>query len=299
MPITAITFMLASLAISGVIPFSGFWSKDDILSYALHKNFFLYLFGLIAALMTAFYMTREVILVFFGKARWGESAEAELANLQSHGVGAGATQLAAGGTDDPHDSDGPVAVEAVHHAHDVHPHESVWMMTVPLIVLAFFATTAGVLNLPFSENMEFLNRWLEPVIGQYQAQFEQSTLQLIVELTVSTIFALTGIGLGYAVYVKRKFPAKKIELPFLYHGWYIDHGVTVFMGGPGRKLFDLVALFDKVVIDGAVNGVGRLTRGGAARLRHVQNGYVRWYALMVGLGAVLIIAFVLTQVSFS
>jgi len=172
-------------------------------------------------------------------------------------------------------------------------------MTVPLMVLAFFATIAGVLNLPFTENMEFLNRWLEPVIGQYQAHLEESTLQLIVELTISTIFALSGIALAYAVYVKRKFPARKIELPFLYHGWYVDHGVTIFMGGVGRRMFELIALFDKVVIDGAVNGVGKLTRGGAAHLRHVQNGYVRWYALMVGLGAVLIVAFVLTQVSFS
>jgi len=299
MPITAFTFMIGWLAISGVIPFSGFWSKDDVLSYALQKNFLLYLFGLIAALMTAFYMSREVILVFFGKARWGESAEAELANLQSHGVGAGATQLSAGGTDDPHDADGPLLVDDIEHAKSVHPHESVWMMTIPLLVLAFFATIAGFINLPFTDTTEFLNRWLEPVIGQYQTHLHESTLQLIVELTVSTIVALTGIGLAYAVYVKRRFPARKIELPFLYHGWYIDHGVTLFMGGPGRKLFELVALFDKVVIDGAVNGVGKLTRGGALRLRGVQNGYVRWYALMIGLGAVLVIAFVLTQVSFT
>jgi NADH-quinone oxidoreductase subunit L len=99
--------------------------------------------------------------------------------------------------------------------------------------------------------------------------------------------------------VQRRFPAEKVELPFLYHGWYIDHGVTVFAGGPGRRLFDLAALFDRVVIDGAVNGVGRATRGGAAWLRGTQNGYVRWYALMVGLGVALIIGFVLTQVSFS
>jgi NADH-quinone oxidoreductase subunit L len=300
MPITAFTFMIGWLAISGVIPFSGFWSKDDVLAYALHKNFLLYLFGLITALMTAFYMSREVILVFFGKARWGESAEAELANLQAHGVGAGATPLGAR-TDDADAAAGTDTLVAVdeHHAHDVQPHESVWMMTIPLIVLAFFAAIAGILNLPFTENMEFLNRWLEPVIGQYQAHLEESTLQLIVELTVSTIVALTGIGLAYAVYVKHKFPARRIELPFLYHAWYIDHGVTLFVGGPGRKLFELVALFDKVVIDGAVNGVGRLTRGGASRLRTVQNGYVRWYALMIGLGAVLIIAFILTQVSFT
>ena len=132
------------------------------------------------------------------------------------------------------------------------------MMTVPLIVLAFFAAIAGVLNLPFTENMEFLNRWLEPVIGQYQAHLEESTLQLIVELTISTIVAFTGIGARLPrVREAQGSRPSKIELPFLYHGWYIDHGVTLFMGGPGRKLFELVALFDRVVIDGAVNGVGR------------------------------------------
>jgi NADH-quinone oxidoreductase subunit L len=297
MPITAITFMVGWLAISGVIPFSGFWSKDDVLAYALHKNFFLYLIGLIAALITAFYMSREVFLVFFGKARWGESAEAELANLQSHGVGAGATQLKAGGTDDPHDDEGPLTAEAISHAKETHPHESVWMMTVPLVVLAFFAATAGVLNLPFTENMQFLDRWLEPVIGQYQAHLEESGVQLAIELTVSTIFALTGITLAFLVYMKHKVKANKIEQPILYHGWYVDHGVTVFMGGPGRKLFELCATFDRVVIDGAVNGVARLTRGGAGHLRTVQNGFVRWYALMIGLGAVLILAFILTQVT--
>ncbi len=311
MPITAITFMIGWLAISGVIPFSGFWSKDDVLAYALHKNFFLYLFGLIAALITAFYMSREVFLVFFGNARWGDSAEAELANLRAHGVGAGATELRGGAPAEAGvagdvgeatvagDPDvGPAPVTAETHAHDVHPHESAWTMTVPLIVLAFFAAIAGVLNLPFTENMEFLNRWLEPVIGQYQAHLEESTLQLVVELTVSTIFALTGIALAYAVYMKRRFPARKVELPILYHGWYIDHGVTVFMGGIGRRMFEMIAMFDRVVIDGAVNGVGRATRGGAMRLRAVQNGYVRWYALMIAGGAVIVVAFVLTQVNF-
>ena len=298
MPITAITFMVGWLAISGVIPFSGFWSKDDVLAYALHKNFFLYLFGLIAALFTAFYMSREVFLVFFGKARWGESAEAELANLKAHGVGAGATPLHAGTVGDPDADLGAVTDDEIEHATTVHPHESVWMMTVPLVVLAFFAATAGVLNLPFTENMEFLNRWLEPVIGQYQAHLEESTLQLVVELTISTIVALSGIALAYAVYMKHKVKASKVEHPILFHGWYIDHGVTLFMGGPGRKLFDLAATFDRVVIDGAVNGVGRLTRGGASHLRSIQNGYVRWYALMIGLGTVLILAFILTQVNF-
>jgi NADH:ubiquinone oxidoreductase subunit 5 (subunit L)/multisubunit Na+/H+ antiporter MnhA subunit len=69
------------------------------------------------------------------------------------------------------------------------------------------------------------------------------------------------------------------------------------MGGIGRKGFELIAMFDKVVIYGAVNGVGRATRGGASRLRAIENGYVRWYALMIGVGAILIVAFVMTQVS--
>ena len=72
MPITAGTFIVGWLAISGVPPFSGFWSKDEILTYALHKNLALYLVGLFTALLTAFYMSREVFLVFYGEARWNE-----------------------------------------------------------------------------------------------------------------------------------------------------------------------------------------------------------------------------------
>ena len=167
-------------------------------------------------------------------------------------------------------------------------------------MLAFFAAIAGLLNLPFTENMEFLNRWLEPVIGQYQAHLEESTLQLIVELTISTIVAFTGIGLAYFVYVKRTVPGQaRSSCRSCTTAGTSTTASPCSWAGPGRKLFELVALFDRVVIDGAVNGVGRAHPWGAARLRTVQNGYVRWYALMIGLGAVLIIAFVLTQVSFT
>jgi len=99
------------------------------------------------------------------------------------------------------------------------------------------------------------------------------------------------------VYLKNKVDPHRIELPFFANGWYIDQSITKFMGGIGRKGFELIAMFDKVVIDGAVNGVGRATRGGASRLRAIENGYVRWYALMIGVGAILIVAFVMTQVS--
>jgi NADH-quinone oxidoreductase subunit L len=298
MPVTAMTFIVGWLAISGVPPFSGFWSKDDILSYALHMSPILYAVGLITALITAFYMSRLVFRVFYGDARWGESADAELANLDAHAAiattgtdaDAVATDAApAGDSADAHADAGHVAV---------HPHESPWPMTVPLLVLAFFAAIAGLLNLPFTEHLEFLNRWLEPVIGATQSHVSLSGVELWTELLISTVIALTGITLAYFVYLKHKVDPRRIELSFFANGWYIDRTITNFMGGVGRRSFELIAMFDKVVIDGAVNGVGRATRGGAIRLRTVQNGYVRWYALMIGVGAVLVMAFVLTQVSF-
>lgn len=171
-------------------------------------------------------------------------------------------------------------------------------MLIPLVVLAFFSAIAGVMNLPFTEKLEFLDHWLEPVVGANQAVLHLGGGQLAFELITSTIVALTGIGLAYYVYLKKRIDARRIELPFFANGWYIDQGITAFMGGIGRKAFEMIALFDSVVIDGAVNGVGRATRGGAVRLRNVQNGYVRWYALMIGVGAVVIMAFVLTQVNF-
>lgn len=293
MPITAITFIIGWLAIAGVPPFSGFWSKDDILAYALHKSVVLYVIGLVTALLTAFYMSRQVFMVFFGEARWSESQEAELANKVAHETAHEVTD------DDAHVGDHADAHGDAHGGHGVVPHESPRTMTIPLIVLAFFAAIAGVLNLPFTEHLEFLNRWLEPVVGAAQTQLHLSGTQLAIELLTSTVVALVGISIAYAVYMKHKVDARRIELPLFANGWYIDSSITNFMGGLGRKGFELIAMFDKVVIDGAVNGVARATRGGAMRLRTVQSGYVRWYALMIGVGAVLIVAFVLSQVSFS
>ncbi|MCX6509908.1 MAG: NADH-quinone oxidoreductase subunit L [Actinobacteria bacterium] len=292
MPVTAITFIVGWLAIAGVPPFSGFWSKDDILAYALHKSVILYIFGLITALLTAFYMSRLVFRIFYGDARWGESAEAELANLNAH-TATDTVDADATAHGDVHDD---AHAESGHGA--VHPHESKWPMLVPLIVLAFFAAIAGVLNLPFTEHLEFLNRWLEPVIGENQAHLSLGGVQLTIELLLSTTIAIVGIIAAYLVYLKHKVDPRRIELPFFANGWYIDQSITKFMGGVGRKGFELIAMFDKVVIDGAVNGVGRATRGGASRLRSIENGYVRWYALMIGVGAVLLVAFAMTQVSF-
>jgi NADH-quinone oxidoreductase subunit L len=77
----------------------------------------------------------------------------------------------------------------------------------------------------------------------------------------------------------------------LARGWFYDELVSRFMGGPGRKLFDLGAFFDRVVVDGAVNGVATVVRGSGTVLRRVQTGFVRSYALGVALGAFLLMGY--------
>ncbi|MEO7371395.1 MAG: NADH-quinone oxidoreductase subunit L [Ilumatobacteraceae bacterium] len=246
MPITAATFIVGWLAIAGVPPFAGFWSKDDILLAAYDKSPVLWAVGLVTALLTAYYMTRQVIMVFYGKARWH----------------------------DAHDQ---------HGAHgDFQPHESPAIMLLPLVVLAALAIVGGGLNLPFKPSTEKLTQWLEPVIGTHE-----STTAKVPLAVIATIIALLGIAAAAAVYAKHK--AKPIEPKILAEGWYYDAAVTKFMGGPGREAFDGVAWYDANIIDGAVNGVGRLVRGTAQRIRTVQSGNVRNYAAAIGVGVVLML----------
>ena len=100
------------------------------------------------------------------------------------------------------------------------------------------------------------------------------------------------------VYLRNRFPASRVELPILARAWRIDESITDFMGGPGRRSFDLVAWFDATVIDGTVNGVGRIVRQGGGTLRRVQSGLVRSYAAMVAVGAVALLVWFLSRASF-
>ncbi len=280
LPITSGAFIVGWLAISGVPPFSGFWSKDEILSYALQKSPALYAVGLFTALLTAYYMSRQVFMVFYGDSKWAESNEAEEAARDRAAVEAAGDQ-----TDEaaPHFPDG------------FEPHESPWTMTLPLVVLAVLAAVAGLLNLPFPSSWHFLENWLEPSFAlSHQAVLGYSDATIVLLLAVSTLVALTGIAIAYLVYEKRTLPV--VEPEPLHDGLYIDTSIAALVGGPGAEVAQGLAIADSVGIDGAVNGVGRLSRWSAARVRVVQNGYVRVYALMVGAGSVLLIAFVLTRV---
>ncbi len=253
MPITAFTFIIGWLAIAGVPPFAGFWSKDEILLFAFAKSPVLYVLGMVTALLTAYYMTRQVIMVFYGEARWHDAHE-------EHG------------------------------AHgDWKPHESPALMVVPLVVLAVLSVFGGLLQLPFSHDVKFLERWLEPVIelGERNIVGTWADDNKYVLLGIAAVIAFAGIYLSIAVYAKKELPA--VEPEILAEGWYYDKGVSAFMGGPGRKAFDAVAWFDKHMVDGAVDGTGKAVRGAAGGLRKGQSGYVRQYASLIGVAVVLLL----------
>jgi NADH-quinone oxidoreductase subunit L len=293
MPITAGCFIVGWLAISGVIPFSGFWSKDEILTYALHKSLALYLVGLFTALLTAWYMSREVFMVFFGEAKWEDNRPAPVPPLVASDAPADPA------SDAPADAAADAGGAEPEGAHGgVHPHESPWTMTFPLVVLAILATIAGFLNLPFSGTEHWLEDWLAPVTGRYGAVLTYSNAQIAGLLAISTVVALSGIGLAYLVFIKHRVPAEKVEPEFFLKGWYYDLAVSDFMGGPGRRFFEGLAWFDRTVIDGAVNGIGGLAKGSGTLVRRVQNGYVRTYALAMTIGTLVLIIYILTRINY-
>ena len=277
MPITAGTFIIGWLAISGVPPFSGFWSKDEVLLAAYNENFLLWVLLLIAAVMTAFYMSRLVFMTFFGEARW----DAELDDAPAEAA------------DEPDDH----ADEAADH-HGVHPHESPWTMWLPLVALAGLAIVAGLLNLPFSSDLKFLEHWLEPVLFGNEVHVDASGGTKWVLAIIAVIGGAVGIIGAFAIYMQRRLDPKMVEQPLLARGWRYDEAVTDFMGGPGRRFFDLVAWFDRTIIDGAVNGASRVTALVGTRMRTIQTGLVRTYALAVVLGTVALVVYFLARTTF-
>ncbi|MGH9111030.1 MAG: NADH-quinone oxidoreductase subunit L [Acidimicrobiales bacterium] len=280
MPLTAATFIVGWLAIAGVPPFAGFWSKDDILLFAWGsggaEGKALWAIGLVTALLTGYYMSRQVFMVFFGEPRRAQEPEPAPAS-----VGAAANELGddAGAEHDEH----------------AEPHESPWLMTLPLAVLAVLAIAGGVINLPFNDDVNFLEHFLEPVVGENEAHIAVSTGTKVTLAVVAVGAGLVGLATAALVYLRRR-RVRAVEPKVLAHGWYYDEGVTAFMGGPGRKLFDGIAWFDRNVVDGAVDGVASLVRTGGRGLRHVQSGFVRSYALGVSIGVVILLGYFLTRV---
>jgi NADH-quinone oxidoreductase subunit L len=259
MPITAVTFIVGWLAIAGVPPFAGFWSKDEILLFAYDKSPVLWAVGLFTALLTAFYMSRAVFMTFFGEPRW-----------ESNAMGAD--------------------------EHPVQPHESPWTMTVPLVVLAALSLGGGALNLPFTKDTHLLERWLEPVLHGNERVLDVTTELKWGLAIVAVVAALLGIALAARVYLQHR--AEPVEPEILARAWRVDEAISDFMGGPGLAGFEAAATFDAEIIDGGVNGVATVVQGGGRGLRIVQSGFVRSYALGVAVGVVVLLGYFLTRVTF-
>jgi NADH-quinone oxidoreductase subunit L len=236
-PITFITLLCASLAISGFPFTSGYFSKDEILAAAYHHAPWMFWVGVITAGMTAFYVFRALFLAFFGEYRG-----------------------------DPH----------------VHPHESPFVMTGPLMVLAAGSLAGGFLSVP---------KWLEPI---FPAAGENSDPML---LYISVAAGLIGIGLAYLMYVAKPGLADSFAnsigglYRLVYNKYFVDEIydaaiVHPIVEGSRTVLWKGV---DATLIDGTVNGVGNGSRNIGSVLRLLQAGNIRGYAAWVVLGSVLVL----------
>jgi NADH-quinone oxidoreductase subunit L len=290
LPLTAAGFIVAWLAIAGMPPFSGFWSKDEILAKTFGAgDYGLWVVGVMGAGLTALYMTREVWLVFFGNERFRES---EVTAGLEHDPGGDPTHTpTVGFGDEPR-------LPNLHGD----PHESPRIMTTPILILAFLAAIGGILSLPFS-GIEFLTDWLEPVFADVPALHTSSFLEGFLLSCLSVAVGLIGIFVAHRVY--RGGLRRPTEDPGLQrlgvvgrvfgHAYYYDELIGRMVAGPLTKGADLLDRFDGRVIDGAVNGVGRLFRDVGGTVRKAQTGLVRNYALGVVIGAVGLLVFMLVR----
>jgi NADH-quinone oxidoreductase subunit L len=243
MPITFVTFAAGYLAIIGFPFFSGFYSKDHIIEVAFEQSAVIGGLAMLGAGITGFYMTRLMLMTFYGSKRW---------------------------------------------AQDVHPHESPPVMTVPLIFLGIASVIGGlILN-------NWIVGWLNPAVGG-EAPAEASSLLHFSTVAIVTL-VVVAIGVAISVWIfgpRREIPVTQPANPsFLTvagrNDLYGDaFNEAVFMR-PGQQLTAGLVRLENSGIDGAVNGTAAAIGGMSARLRRVQNGFVRSYALTMTVGAAIV-----------
>lgn len=283
MPVTAITFLIGCLAISGIPPFAGFWSKDEILGAAFATNPLLWGVGYLTAGITAFYMFRMYFSTFEGKFRGNEmEIRHELksaALVPNFGPGAMDTrELAA--TASSHDSHD--------HGHSEHPHESPWTMALPLVILAIPSMLIGLVGTPFANYFEeFIYPPSETAAMAMEkaAEFEPTEFYTLAGASVG--ISLLGITLASLMYLWRKIDPAAIaaKIQPLYelslNKWYFDDiYYKVFVLG-SRRLARQVMEVDYRVVDGAVNLTGFFTLISGEGLKYLENGRAQFYALIV------------------
>ncbi len=275
MPSTNITFLIATLAIAGIPPLAGFWSKDEILAKAFEYGYdgqtyayVVFAIGLVTALLTAFYMGRAYVLTFLGKERW------------------------------------PMASE-------VKPHESPATMTIPLWVLAVLSIFGGFLGVaPIVTHLTGFENWIhhylgapfggpvaEPLVGPFGEGYLVIEMILIL---VGSLMGIIGLLVGWRAYSRHslEYDAKLRGalggLYTLFEGrYYWDEFYDRAIVRPLLTFSERgLAAFDTYVVDGAVNGIAAVTSGFGRGLRYIQSGAVQAYAFAMFLGVVLVLALV-------
>ena len=274
MPITAGTFFIGTLAISGIPPFAGFWSKDEILGATYASNPLLWVVGFATAGITAFYMFRMYFSTFEGSFRGNDQKIKNqlLAAARPSGVDA----------HDDHAHD-----QADHHA--ANPHESPWSMTLPLVILAVPSALIGLIGTPFNNYFEaFISA--PGHVAEHAHEFDLNEFLIMAGSSVG--IGLIGITLASLMYLSRKIDPSAIssKIPTLYNlslnKWYIDDVYNnVFVIGL-RRVARQVMEVDYRVVDGAVNLTGLATLLGGEGLKYLETGRAQFYALII-FGAVL------------
>jgi NADH-quinone oxidoreductase subunit L len=268
MPVTFVTFGLGYLAIIGFPGLSGFFSKDMIIEAAFAKGgtegWILGSVTLLGAAITAFYMTRVMLLTFFGEERWRRAA-----------------------TPSPSEPDVEPAAETRGEHSEPHPHESPKSMTIPMIVLAFGSVFAGGF---FSIGDRFMH-WLEPVTGHDHGHAPVSATTV----TAATMVVLViGVAIAWVMYGRKPVPAVAPRGSLLTRAarrdlLQDDFNHVVLVRG-GEHLTRSLVYVDHTLVDGVVNGTAASMGGLSGRLRKLQNGYARSYAVSMFGGAAVLIA---------
>ena len=256
MPITFVTFGLGYLALIGFPFLAGYFSKDEIIAAAFDEPGWQgWVFGgaaLLAAGLTAFYMTRLMFMTFFGEERWKDLRTAD--------------------------------------GEEYHPHESPKSMTVPMIVLAFGSVFSGYLL----HQGDTLVAWLAPSIGELAEREANVVPHAVTPFLVVGISAL-GALIAYLTVGRRRTPVERperVSLPVraARRDLYANAINETLIARPGTWLTRALVFVDNRGVDGVVNGTAALLGGSSGRLRKVQTGFVRSYALSMLGGSVLVIA---------
>jgi len=270
-PVTFATMGIATLAIAGVPPFAGFWSKDEILWKAYQGNWVFWLVGVITAFITSFYMFRLLFMTFFGDYR-GTQVDAHGHSTSAHG----------------HDA----------HGHG-EPHESPMVMLVPLMILALLSIVGGLVGIG-----NRFEHFLEPVFGSGATEAVGEAASHSTELLlmgISVTVAVLGFVLAYVLYVSKPYLPQKIADSFggLYEAvvnkYYVDElyaklFVKPLVDGSTSILWQGV---DRKVIDDTVNNAADGARHVSDEVRQMQSGNLRSYAGWIAAGSAVVIAYMI------